>query len=103
MEVKILRIRGGMNEPKINETASIDSKRSPREGFNSLMVSILRNDEMAVTGKNQVRQIKIVIVQMIASRIILSRPRIAIALHNTSLGSQAILVRHMKGSGLIAI
>jgi hypothetical protein len=32
-----------------------------------------------------------------------SLPRIARALQSTSLGSHAILVRHIKGSGVIAI
>lgn len=102
-EVKILRIRGGMKEPKKILTAGIDSIRSPRVGFIFLIVEILNKAEMAVTGADHVRQTTTVMDQIMASRMILSRPRIEMALQSTSLGSQAILVRHAKGSGLIAI
>lgn len=89
--------------PKMVFTAGIFSIRVPRSGFSFLMVGILIKVEIAPTGTNQKRQTATVMVQMMTSRMTLSRPRIEIALQSTSLGSQAILVRHAKGSGLIAI
>lgn len=93
----------GTKVPKIKLPIALSSRE--RAIFGSILERdcTLNMEETAATGKNQVKHKNTVIDQMMISLTTRSRPRILTLSHRTSLGSQAILARQLKGSGLTAI